>query len=218
MTIIAPSILSANFMELGRELERFKESKNIWIHLDIMDGHYVPNLTFGAPVLKEIKTHTSHPLDAHLMVTNPEDYIEPLSKLGIHNFTFHWEAVTHQDSFISDVAKKFKSVGISLNPGTPVESIPTYILEKVNLILIMSVNPGFGGQSFIPSSLEKIKYFHKIKKEKNLSFEIQIDGGVSDTNAKELKAAGATNLVAGSYIFGAKENDYNGRITALRNA
>lgn len=218
MTIIAPSILSANFMELGSELERFKDSKDIWIHLDIMDGHFVPNLTFGAPVLKNIKKHTSHPLDAHLMVTNPADYIEALSKLGVHNFTFHWEAVTHQDSFISEVKKHFKSVGISINPGTAIESIPTYIFEEIDLVLIMSVNPGFGGQSFIPSCIEKLEYLKQIKESKNLSFEIQIDGGVSDKNAKKLKDAGATNLVAGSYIFGAPNQNYNSRIISLKEA
>lgn len=216
MTIIAPSILSANFMELGRDLECFKDCKNIWIHLDIMDGHYVSNLTFGASILKNIKTFTAHPLDAHLMVTNPEDYIAPLEKLGVHNFTFHWEAVVHHDSFISEAKKSFKSVGISLNPGTSIESIPTYLFEKIDLVLIMSVNPGFGGQSFIQSSVEKINYLNEIKKNLNLSFEIQVDGGVSDMNAKELIAAGATNLVAGSYVFSAPDRNFNSRIESLR--
>lgn len=217
MTIIAPSILSADFMELGRDLANFEQSKNIWIHLDIMDGHYVPNLTFGAPVLKNIRKFTTHPLDAHLMVTNPDDYIQPLKEIGVHNFTFHWETVTHHDSFISVLKKSFKSVGISVNPGTNIESIPDYVFEKIDLVLIMSVNPGFGGQSFIESSIEKVHYLNNIKSKKKLSFEIQVDGGVSDKNAQKLIAAGATNLVAGSFIFNAEDKQYNAKIEQLRN-
>lgn len=218
MTIIAPSILSADFMALGEDLSHLSESSNIWIHLDIMDGHYVPNLTFGAPILKNIKKHTQHPLDAHLMVTNPKDYIEPLKNIGVHNFTFHWEAVTHHDSFISKLKKSFPSVGISINPGTRVDLIPDYILEKIDLVLIMSVNPGFGGQSYIESSIEKVKYLQAYKTQKDLSFHIQVDGGVTDSNADKLIKAGATNLVAGSFIFNTESKNYNNKIEQLRNS
>lgn len=217
MTIIAPSILSADFMALGAELKQFNDCKNIWIHLDIMDGHYVPNLTFGAPVLKNIKKHTSHPLDAHLMVTNPADYITPLKSIGVHNFTFHWETVIHHDSFISDLKQSFASVGLSINPATNISLVPEYIFEKIDLVLIMSVNPGFGGQSFIESSFEKIKYLNDLKTKKNLSFEIQVDGGVTDKNSTALIKAGATNLVAGSFVFGAQDKDYKSKIEKLRN-
>lgn len=216
MTIISPSILSADFMNLGRDLEKFKKESDIWIHLDVMDGHYVPNLTFGAPVLRNIKSYTSHPLDAHLMVENPQDYIEPLKKIGVHNFTFHWEVVTHHDSFISDLKKSFKSVGVSINPGTNIKNIPEYIFEKIDLVLVMSVNPGFGGQSFIESSIDKIEYLHNLKTEKGLNLEIQVDGGVSNKNAKKLVDAGATNLVAGSFIFSEESGDYSKRINQLR--
>ena len=181
-----------------------------------MDGHYVPNLTFGAPVLKNIKKHTTHPLDAHLMVTNPADYVAPLKSIGVHNFTFHWETVTHHDSFISDLKQSFASVGVSINPATNINLIPEYIFEKIDLVLIMSVNPGFGGQSFIESSFEKIKYLNNLKTKNNLSFEIQVDGGVTDKNSPALIKAGATNLVAGSFVFGTQDKNYKSQIEKLR--
>ncbi len=217
MTIIAPSILSADFLNLQAEINRFDSSKNLWLHLDVMDGHFVPNLTFGHTVLKNLKNITKHKLDAHLMVKNPEDYIETFKSIGVYNFTFHWEAVTHHDRLISFAKENFESVGVSLNPSTPVNSIPAYILEKIDLILIMTVNPGYGGQSFIEGCVEKVCQLNKIRDEKNLNFQIQIDGGVSDKNAKMLIDSGADNLVAGSFIFGAPNNDYKSRVDALRN-
>ncbi|MBD66902.1 MAG: ribulose-phosphate 3-epimerase [Halobacteriovoraceae bacterium] len=217
MTIIAPSLLAADFMNLGEEIKRLEKAHDIWLHLDIMDGHYVPNLTFGAPVLKEISQYTSHKLDAHFMVTNPEDYLDDFAKLNIHNFTFHWEAVTHQDSFIQKAKKVFPSVGISLNPATPIEVIPEYILEKIDLILIMTVNPGFGGQSFIEGCKNKIDKLAQLRSKHSYSFQIQVDGGIKDSNASELIKLGADNLVAGSYIFGSKEKKYVEQIESLRN-
>lgn len=181
-----------------------------------MDGYFVPNLTFGTPVLNKLKNITKHKLDAHFMVTNPEQYVESFKDLGIHNFTFHWEAVTHHDRFISHVKEYYPSVGISLNPSTPIESIPQYLLEKIDLILIMTVNPGFGGQSFIQGCKDKISKLNRIKKDHNLNFDIQVDGGVSNENAQELISLGATNLVSGSYIFKAKNNDYKSQIETLR--
>lgn len=214
--IIAPSLLSCNFMEIGKEVERLNPIRDLWLHLDIMDGHFVPNLTFGAPVLKNLKSLSQHPLDAHFMVTNPDDHIDWCKDLGLHNFTFHWEAVTHHDRFIQRAKTMFPSVGISLNPSTPLSAVPIYLLKKVDLVLLMSVNPGFGGQSFIDGVLDKVRELEKLKLEHGLALQIQVDGGVTDKNSDHLVAAGATNLVAGSYIFGAPNKDYSSRIKALR--
>jgi len=216
MTIISPSLLSANFLNLEDDIRILNKSSNLWLHLDIMDGHFVPNLTFGEPVLKKLSSITNHKLDAHFMVTNPEEYIDSFSKMNLHNFTFHWEATKHHDRLISELKKVYPSVGISLNPSTDIGLIPKYIFEKIDLILIMSVNPGFGGQSFIPSSIEKVKALKQIKEINKLSFEIQVDGGVSDKNANELREAGATNLVAGSFIFSETNRDFDKQINLLR--
>jgi ribulose-phosphate 3-epimerase len=216
MTTISPSILSCDFLNFETDIKRLDTASDLWLHLDIMDGHYVPNLTFGKTILKNLHKVTSHTLDAHFMVSNPEDYVKEYSDIGIHNFSFHWEAVTHHDRMISFVKDHYKSVGIALNPGTPVESIPTYLIEKIDLILIMSVNPGFGGQSFIESSIEKVKYLKKLKESLNPNLVIQVDGGVKEKNAKELIEAGATNLVAGSYIFNEPNKNYIQQIKSLR--
>ncbi|MFZ4712877.1 MAG: ribulose-phosphate 3-epimerase [Bacteriovoracaceae bacterium] len=214
--IIAPSILSANFLKLEEEIKAFDKARDLWFHLDVMDGHFVPNLTFGATVLKEIKTITKHKLDAHFMVTNPLDYVEWFKDVGLHNFTFHWEAENHHDRVIQKIKENYPSVGVSLNPATNVDLIPDYILEEIDVVLLMSVNPGFGGQSFIPSVLDKIQTLHKRKKELKADFHIQVDGGVTNLNTKALIKAGATNLVAGSYIFGAKANEYLTKVESLR--
>lgn len=219
MTIISPSLLSCNFLHLEKEIKAFDQHQNIWFHLDIMDGHFVPNMTFGPIVIKNIQSITKHKLDAHLMVTNPTDYVDWLADCGIHNLTFHWESGQHNfhhDNLINQIAKKFNSVGISLNPSTPVESIPPYIMEKVDLILVMSVNPGFGGQSFIPYSIDKIKQLSAIREKLGAKFQIQVDGGVSDKNAKTLTNCGVDNLVAGSYIFKGKNYNYDEQISSLR--
>lgn len=214
MTIISPSLLACNFLKIQQEVETFNNVNDLWIHLDIMDGHFVPNLTFGPPVISKIHSISNQKLDAHLMVNNPEDYIDSLSAIGIYNYTFHWESVVHHDRLISEARKSFKSIGISINPSTPLSSIPDYIFKKIDLILIMSVNPGFGGQSFIDNTYKKISDLHKIKKENGLSFQIQVDGGVNDTNAKKLISLGATNLVAGSFIF--NSDNYTNQIEKLR--
>lgn len=214
--IIAPSLLSADFLDLKTDLQRFEGEKNLWLHLDVMDGHFVPNLTFGPTVLKGIKTVSKHPLDAHFMVTNPDEHLEWFKDVGLHNFTFHWEAVTHHDRFIQKAKSLYKSVGISLNPSTPVSAIAPYLLKKIDLILLMSVNPGFGGQSFIPEVADKILELQKIKTQHGLTFQIQVDGGVTDKNAHSLIAAGATNLVAGSFVFSEPQKNYGARIAQLR--
>jgi len=216
MTIISPSILACDFLNFQTEIECFKNEKDLWFHLDIMDGHYVPNLTFGKTVLQKLSNITKHKLDAHFMVTNPEDYVVEYSNLGFHNFSFHWEAVTHHDRMISFVKEHYPSVGIAINPGTNINTIPEYIFENIDLILVMSVNPGFGGQSFIDSSIQKIQYLENIKKKNNLNFTIQVDGGVTDINAKLLINAGADNLVAGSFIFKEEQSNYHNQIKKIR--
>jgi ribulose-phosphate 3-epimerase len=215
--IISPSILACNFLKLEDEIKSFDSIKDISFHLDVMDGHYVPNLTFGKVILKDLHKITKHKLDAHFMVTNPEDYVTPFKDIGLNNFTYHWETVHHHDSLISELKKHYPSVGISLNPGTNEKDIPLYILEKIDLILVMSVNPGFGGQKFIDYSVKKVQYFNQIKKDHQLRFDIQVDGGVTDKNAKSLIDAGATNLVAGSYIFKEDPSNYSKQVESLRN-
>lgn len=216
MITISPSILACDFLNIESEVTLLNSVSDIWIHLDIMDGHFVPNLTFGPPVIKRLKDITSHKLDAHFMVTNPEIYADQCKNLGIHNFTFHWEAVTHHDRFIKFLKGYYPSIGVALNPSTSIESIPKYLFKDIDLILIMSVNPGFGGQSFIEGVMDKINYLKMIKQNFNPNLIIQVDGGVNDTNAKKLISAGVTNLVAGSYIFNEPKNDYKSRIDLLR--
>ncbi len=214
--IIAPSILSANFLELKNELQKLNQIDNLWIHLDIMDSHFVPNLTFGEPVIKNFKDVSKHKLDAHLMVSNTDFFVEQFKNCGIHNFTFHWESCIHHDRMIAKIKSLYPSVGISLNPSTPVSSIPEYLLAKVDLVLLMSVNPGFSGQKFIPSVVNKIEELSSLRTRLSLNFQIQVDGGVSDSNAKQLIHAGANNLVAGSYIFSEPQQNYFERINKIR--
>lgn len=215
-TIISPSLLSADFLELKQELERLNKIENIWLHLDVMDGHFVPNLTFGETVLSKVHTVSRHKLDAHFMVADPDMFVDAFKHVGLHNFTFHWEALVHHDRIIQKIKEHYPSVGISLNPSTPLEVVPEYILGKIDLVLLMSVNPGFGGQKFIPAIKDKVLTLDKIRQEKGLKFQIQVDGGINDQNAPELIKAGADNLVAGSYIFSAPQNDYLSRINKLR--
>lgn len=216
MIIISPSILSADFLNLQSEIEKFNGCHDLWFHLDVMDGHFVPNLTFGKTVLKNLHNITKHKLDAHFMVSNPEFFVEEFKDIGVHNFTFHWEATHHPDRLLQYAKQFYKSVGISLNPGTSHTLIPEYLLRQIDLILIMSVNPGFGGQSFINGVIEKIEYFKQVQESINPNLIIQVDGGVKDTNAKELIEAGANNLVAGSYIFNEPSRDYIKQVNSLR--
>jgi ribulose-phosphate 3-epimerase len=213
---ISPSLLSADFLNLQPELERLNPAEDLWLHLDVMDAHFVPNLTFGEPVLKHIKRVFKHPLDAHFMVTNPDFFADNFKDMGLHNFTFHWEAENHHDRLIEKLKSLYPSVGISLNPSTPVSAIPNYILGKVDLVLLMSVNPGFGGQKFIPAIVDKVIELDKIRHENKFNFVIQVDGGITDQNAGYLIQAGANNLVAGSYIFSEPNQDYLSRINKIR--
>lgn len=214
--IISPSLLSANFLNLESDIRALSGEKDLWLHLDIMDGHFVPNLTFGPVVVSSIKKISSHPLDAHFMVTNPSDHMDWFKDVGLTNFTFHWEATHHHDRLIQKAKSLYSSVGISLNPSTSLNVIEDYIFEKIDLILLMSVNPGFGGQSFIEGTVKKVEELALLRKMKNLDFKIQVDGGVTDKNAKTLINAGADNLVAGSFIFSLGQTHFSNQIKKLR--
>jgi ribulose-phosphate 3-epimerase len=216
MITIAPSLLSANFNVLKSEFDILNQIDNLWIHLDIMDNHFVPNLTFGATVLKNLHQITKHKLDAHFMVTDPLSFIEPFSKVNLHNFTFHLEATQHPKEYINKLKDYFPSVGISVKPNTDIQLLNDEILSIVDLILVMSVEPGFGGQSFMPNAINKIEYLFQQKQANNYNFIIQVDGGINNDTAKLVKAAGAENLVAGSYIFNEPNRNYQERINELQ--
>ena len=211
MTIIAPSILSADFADLKNEILRLNDAQADMIHLDIMDGHFVPNLTFGPAVVKALRPYTNLPFDVHLMVDNPELLISEFAKAGADIITVHAEAYPHLDKILSEIRKLGCKAGISLNPSTS-EDILEYIMDKLDLILVMSVNPGFGGQKFIPSQLEKISRIKKRIGERQIILEV--DGGINALTAAEAVAAGADALVAGTAVF--EGGDYAKNIAALR--
>lgn len=216
MTIISPSILSCDFMNIEKELSYFDEIKDLWLHLDIMDGHFVPNLTFGHPIISKISKITNIPLDAHFMVTNPEFYIDTLKEVNLHNFTFHIEATSKSIELIREAKKYFPSVGISIKPKTELSLLNHEILHEIDLILVMSVEPGFGGQSFIESTWDRLNKIKKLKEENNYQFQVQVDGGVSNKNAKQLIQHGVDNLVAGSYVFKEGPSTYQSKVESLR--
>lgn len=210
-TLIAPSVLSADFSRLGEELSRLSAAD--LIHLDLMDGHYVPNLSYGYPLIESIHRHTDKPLDAHLMVTNPGDYIENLSRLGVKWISFHPETVFHPHRLVQYIQSLGIKAGFALNPATPL-SILDAILPELDFVLLMSVNPGYSAQSFIPSVLDKLKALDSIRKVRKLKFLIEVDGGVSDQNATQLIKSGADILVSASYIF--NSSDYTLAINKLK--
>ncbi len=217
--IISPSILSCDFLNVEKEINALNLANNIWIHLDVMDGHFVPNLTFGHPLISKLSKITTHPLDAHFMVTNPEFYLDTMKNYNIYNFTFHLEALANTKEVLSLIKKAkqhFKSVGISVRPKTKIKDIDLDILQNIDLFLMMSVEPGFGGQGFIEESKDKIIELNTIRKSKNFNFQIQIDGGISDKNANDLVKIGVTNLVAGSYVFKNGPDHYLEKIESLR--
>lgn len=216
MTIISPSLLACDFLNLEPELNAFIGVKDMWFHLDIMDGHFVPNLTFGHPIIELITKKSTHKCDAHFMVTNPEFHGETLKNSGLHNFTFHIEATSDALGLIKKLKNNYPSVGISIKPNTPVSALSDDILKMIDLVLVMSVEPGFGGQSFMPSAYDKIKELKTRRENLKGHFQIQVDGGVTDQNSKTLITAGADNLVAGSYVFKTTKNNYSAKIESLR--
>ena len=212
---ISPSILSADFSQLGTEIKRLEEGGADMIHVDVMDGHFVPNLTIGPPVIKALKKNCSIKFDVHLMISPVHKYIEAYSDAGADIITIHPETTEDLSSSISKIKELKKKVGLSLNPETKVNVIKTY-LDQIDLVLIMSVNPGFGGQKFMPEVLSKIKELKQIQKDKNINFDIEIDGGINFENSKEAIEAGANILVSGTTIFKSNNGDIKKNIGLLR--
>ena len=202
--LLAPSILSANFANLEKDIRSVEMGGADWIHCDVMDGKFVPNITFGPLVVKSVNRITKLPIDVHLMIEKPDDFLEDFVKAGADYLTVHQEEVVHLNRTITRIKELGAKAGVAINPATPVCTL-TEILEYVDMVLVMSVNPGFGGQKFIESSLKKIRELRSIREEKNLNFLIEVDGGVDKNTAKKLKDAGTDVFVSGSAIF-SKDN------------
>ena len=202
--LIAPSMLAADFSNLVRDIAVVNQSDADWFHLDVMDGVFVPNISFGMPVIKSMAKHTTKPLDVHLMIVEPDRYIQTFADLGADVLTVHVEACTHLHRSLQSIKAKGMKAGVALNPHTPVASL-SHIIADIDLVCLMSVNPGFGGQSFIEATYEKVRELQTLIDENKASTLIEIDGGVTDQNASQLVAAGADVLVAGSYVFSASD-------------
>ena len=212
---ISPSILSADFSQLGNEIKRLEEGGADMIHVDVMDGHFVPNLTIGPPVIKALRNHCSLKFDVHLMISPVHQYIDAYADAGADIITIHPEATEDLEKSILRIKELKKKVGVSLNPETKIDLILDY-LDKIDLVLIMSVNPGFGGQKFMPEVLSKIKELKKIQLEKNIDFDIEIDGGINFENYKLAIEAGANILVSGTTIFKSNNGDIKKNIDLLK--
>ena len=202
--LIAPSMLAADFSNLAHDIAVVNQSDADWFHLDVMDGVFVPNISFGMPVIKSMAKHTKKPLDVHLMIVEPDRYIQTFADLGADVLTVHVEACTHLHRSLQSIKAKGMKAGVALNPHTPVASL-SHIIADIDLVCLMSVNPGFGGQSFIEATYEKVRELQVLIDDNKASTLIEIDGGVTDQNASKLVAAGADVLVAGSYVFSASD-------------
>jgi ribulose-phosphate 3-epimerase len=209
--IIAPSILAADFARLGDEVRAIDAAGADWIHIDVMDGHFVPNISFGTPIMRSIRGITKKPFDVHLMIAPVDPFLESFAKAGADVITVHVEAGPHLDRSLQAIRAMGKKAGVSLNPATPASAL-RHVLDRLDLILVMSVNPGFGGQAFIPAMLDKISELREMTRGRNI--DIEVDGGIGADNAGEIVRAGANALVAGSSIF--KTQDYAAAIKSIR--
>lgn len=211
--LIAPSVLAADFANLQRDIEMINNSEADWFHIDIMDGVFVPNISYGMPVLEAIKRHAKKTIDVHLMIVDPDRYIKEFARLGSNVLTVHYEACNHLHRTLQAIKAEGMQAGVALNPHTSVDLLKD-VIQDIDLVCLMSVNPGFGGQSFIENTYEKVRTLKEIIRSKNANTKIEIDGGVTDKNAAQLIEAGADVLVAGSYVF--KANDPAETIKGLK--